>query len=226
MISKQELIDFEKEIEEIYSQGNIRGPIHISRGNEDQLISIFKDIKDTDWVFSTWRSHYHALLHNIPKEKVKQQILDGRSITLCFPEHNFYTSAIVGGIIPIALGVAMSIKFKNDNFINENRKRLEEDKISTIKNEHVYCFVGDMAYETGIFHESYKYAVNNNLPITFIIENNGYSVGTPTKESWYSMNKNKYLDGKRRLIEYYYKLNGPHSGIGKFIAFIFLLMIL
>jgi pyruvate dehydrogenase E1 component alpha subunit len=151
------------------------------------------------------------LLHNIPKKKVKQQILDGNSITLCFPEHNFYTSAIVGGIIPIALGVAVSIKLKE-----------KLDKV----NEHVYCFIGDMTANTGIFKESYEYAVNNNLPITFIIEDNRYSVGTPTIEAQYSLNKNKYLDGKSRLIKYNYINQFPHSGVGKFVAFSFMIGIL
>lgn len=231
---KQYLINFEKHIEDIYSKGYIKGPIHLSSGNEEQLISIFKKIKDTDWVFSTWRSHYHALLHNIPKDGIEKQILEGRSITLCFPEHNFYTSAIVGGVIPIALGAAMSIKLKYQEYeeklsknksivVNKYNRDIVFDEFKEINykldKEWVWCFIGDMSAETGIFHESYKYAVNNNLPITFIIENNEYSVGTPTKEALYSLNKNRYLDGKERLIKYYYKLNKPHSGVGKFIAF-------
>ncbi len=234
MISKQELIDFEKDVEQIYFAGGIKAPIHLSSGNEDQLIEIFKNIKDTDWVFSTWRSHYHALLHNIPKEKIKQQILDGNSITLCFPEHNFYTSAIVGGIIPIALGVAVSIKLKEIKrkkqinllqdaiAINEDLKnKINEDLnyFLSIKDEQVYCFIGDMTFNTGIFKESYEYAINNNLPITFVLEDNQYSVGTPTTEAQFSLNKNKYLDGKTRLIQYSYNNKYPHSGIGTFVAF-------
>jgi pyruvate dehydrogenase E1 component alpha subunit len=224
---KEELIDFEKDIADLYEKGFIKFPIHLSSGNEDQLIDIFKDIKDTDWVFSTWRSHYHALLHNIPKEKVKQQILDGNSITLCFPEHNFYTSAIVGGIIPIALGVAASIKLKLDSLPVDVFEYSANNQLRILlQNKHVYCFIGDMTANTGIFKESYEYAVNNNLPITFIIEDNQYSVGTPTIEAQYSLNKNKYLDGKSRLIKYKYTNQFPHSGVGKFVAFSFMIGIL
>ena len=72
---------------------------------------------------------------------------------------NFYSSAIVGGILPIALGVALSIKKKN------------------LKNK-VWVFVGDMTYETGVFHEVYKYSKNFKLPIKFVIEDNGLSTNT------------------------------------------------
>jgi len=59
------LIDFENLIVKHWEEGKIRGPIHLSNGNEEQLIEVFKRIKTTDWVFSTWRSHYHALLKEI-----------------------------------------------------------------------------------------------------------------------------------------------------------------
>ena len=64
-ITKEFLVSFSNEIKEIYELGKIRAPIHLSGNNEDQLINIFKKIKKSDWVFSTWRSHYHALLHGI-----------------------------------------------------------------------------------------------------------------------------------------------------------------
>ena len=67
MLNKNELIEFEQEIKKIYESGKIKAPIHLSGNNEDQLIKIFKKIKKNDWVFSTWRNHYHALLKGIPK---------------------------------------------------------------------------------------------------------------------------------------------------------------
>ena len=56
---KSFLIDFETEIKEIYEDGKIIAPVHLSGGNEDQLIEIFKDVDKDDWVFSSWRNHYH-----------------------------------------------------------------------------------------------------------------------------------------------------------------------
>ena len=61
-MNKNDLINFELEIKELYEKGKIRAPIHLSGNNENQLISIFKKIKKNDWVLSTWRNHYHALL--------------------------------------------------------------------------------------------------------------------------------------------------------------------
>ena len=95
-----------------------------------------------------------------------EKILEGKSISLCFPKYNIYSSAIVRSL-PIALGVAKSIK--------------------KIKNK-VFCFVGDMTSETGIMMESYKYAKNYNLPIHFIIEDNNLSVCTNTRKTWRSKN--------------------------------------
>ena len=57
---KSFLIDFETEIKEIYEDGKITAPVHLSGGNEDQLIEIFKDVDKDDWVFSSWRNHYHG----------------------------------------------------------------------------------------------------------------------------------------------------------------------
>ena len=59
-ITKQELIDFEMSIKENYEDGNIPAPIHLSKDNEEHLIEIFQYVHKDDWVFSTWRNHYHA----------------------------------------------------------------------------------------------------------------------------------------------------------------------
>ncbi len=55
--TSETLIDFENLIVEHWSNAKIRGPIHLSNGNEEQLIEVFKRISEKDWVFSTWRSH-------------------------------------------------------------------------------------------------------------------------------------------------------------------------
>ena len=106
----QTLIDFENLIVKHWEDAKIRGPIHLSNGNEEQLIEIFKRISKNDWVFSTWRSHYHALLKEVCPVWIEEEILKGKSITLCNFDEKFYSSAIVGGTLSIALGVAMGIK--------------------------------------------------------------------------------------------------------------------
>ena len=107
---KKKLVNFEKRIALLYEKKKIKGPIHLSGNNESQLINIFKNIKKKDWVFSGWRNHYHAILKNIPSKYVEDQIVLGKSMNLNSIKHNFFTSSIVGGILPIAVGTAMSIK--------------------------------------------------------------------------------------------------------------------
>lgn len=115
MVNKKNLIDFELDIKKIYEAGKIKAPIHLSGNNEDQLIKIFKKINKNDWVFSTWRNHYHALLKGIPRDWLKKEIIAGRSMGINNIKYKFYSSAIVAGIIPIALGVAKALKLKKKN---------------------------------------------------------------------------------------------------------------
>ena len=194
--SKQELIDFEDDIISHWEAGEITGPIHLSNGNEKQLIEVFKKISPTDWVFSTWRSHYHALLHGVEKSKLKQKILDGKSITIVDKESKFYASAIVTGTLPIALGVAKSLKEKNSD-------------------EKVWVFLGDMAFESGIFYEVHKYARNYDLPLHFIVEDNGVSTNTPTGATWNNIQREIPED----VIFYKYESKYPHYGTGKWVVF-------
>jgi TPP-dependent pyruvate/acetoin dehydrogenase alpha subunit len=188
----RDLIEFEARLAGEFEQGKIRAPIHLSGGNEDQLIAVFKSVRREDWVFSTWRWHYHALLHGIPPEKVLQEVKTS-GMNASFPEHRFYSSAIVGGILPIAVGVAAGLKKKNCG-----RK--------------VWCFVGDMAATTGAFHESSTYASKQDLPITFVVEDNGLSTNAPTEEVW-------GRGSERKILYYPYERTFPHMGIGKWVQF-------
>ncbi len=194
-MKKIDLINFELDIKNLYEKKKIKAPIHLSGNNEKQLIKIFKRIKKNDWVFSSWRSHYHALLHGVKKKDIKHQILKGRSMSICSNFPKFYSSSIVGGTLPIAVGVAMANKIKN-------------------KKDKVWVFIGDMTYETGIFHECHKYAIQNNLNINFIVEDNDMSTNTPTSKIW--KNKTKAL---KNVQKYKYKRKFPHHGTGSWILF-------
>jgi TPP-dependent pyruvate/acetoin dehydrogenase alpha subunit len=194
--TEDDLIAFEKLIAGHWENGKVRGPIHLSGGNETNLIEIFKRIKTSDWVFSTWRSHYHALLKGVCPVWLEEEILNGRSITIVSKDDKFYSSAIVGAIIPIATGVALANKRDG-------------------KTDTVWCFIGDMAFETGGFYEMHKYARNNNLPIRFIIEDNGVSTNTPTIETWGGIKREIPND----VIWYDYKKEWPHYGTGKWVIF-------
>ncbi len=200
MKTKEDLIAFEAEIAALFNSGVIHAPVHLYFGNEDQIIGVFQNIKPDDWVFCSWRSHYQCLLKGVPPAEIRQEILAGRSISLCFPAQRIYSSAIVGGILPIALGVAMSIK-----------RRGEDSK--------VYCFLGEMTAETGIAHETMKYCRNFGLPIHFVVEDNGKSVCTNTREAW-NLEKLSFDGATDDFVTYYrYQTKFPHAGAGSRVQF-------
>lgn len=230
----KDLVAFEKRVAEVYEQGLIKSPVHLSGGSERQLIEIFKGISRDDWKLCTWRNHLHALLSEIPPEEVMRQILAGKSMTMNSAEHKFYSSSIAGGILPIAVGLGMAIKRVRCDTPGCCHCRCKDLRCTTLLGgtEHgghvhynhlpcpawarrVWCFCGDMTAECGIFWESAKYARNFNLPVTFIIESNGKSVQTPTEEIWGAIEDwSEYFYNVRR---YEYELAWPHHGVGKFI---------
>jgi len=164
-ITAQELIDFETDIANCFNNKMIRSPIHLYDGNEKQMIKIFEGVDQNDWVCCTWRSHYQCLLKGVPKDVLKERILAGKSIALCFKEYKIISSAIVGGIPSIAAGLAWGEKLSGNN-------------------NHVWCFVGDMSAATGNWDEAHRFSLVNDLPITWIIEDNEKSVLTPTQVIW------------------------------------------
>ena len=199
-MNKQKLVKFEDEIAQLFNAGKIKAPIHLYHGNENKIINIFKKIKKEDWVFCSWRSHYQCLLKGVPEKLIKDEILACRSISLCFPKYKIYSSAMVGGSIPIAVGTALSIKR------NKSKNR-------------VYCFMGEMTSETGIAHECIKYSRNFKLPIHFVIEDNEKSVCTNTRKAW-NQKKLSYEGFSDKYVTYYhYKLKYPHAGAGKRVQF-------
>ena len=203
MLTKEELIEFEIEIAACFDDAQIRAPVHLYNDNEEQIIEIFKkhNIGPEDWVLCSWRSHYQCLLKGVPPEELKEAILQGRSISLCFKEYRILSSGIVTGALPIATGIALDIKRKGDT-------------------NKVYCFMGDMTSETGIAHECIKYARNHELPIHFIVEDNGKSVCTDTRATW-NQEKLTYEGVNDEYVTYYkYALDKyPHAGAGKRVQF-------
>ena len=179
---------------ERFERGEIHGPVHLSGGNEEQLIRIFEQISREDWVFCSYRQHYHALLHGIPREKVMAEIMAGHSMTMNLPEHRFFSTAIVGGQFPVAVGVAWGMKCRAENRM-------------------VWCFCGDMAATTGDFHKASKYAVGHDLPIRFVIEDNGLSCETPTEECCGTHT------GGDPILRYRYTRKWPHYGVRKYVTF-------
>ena len=199
----EKLIEFENDIAAEFNAAKIKAPVHLYNGNEEEIIEVFKkhQIGKDDWVLNSWRSHYQCLLKGVPPDELKAAIMAGRSISLCFKEHRVLCSAIVTGVLPIALGIALKNKLENNN-------------------SRVFCFLGDMTSETGSAHECIKYARSHKLPIHFVIEDNGKSVCTITRETW-QLDKLTYENVNDGYITYYsYKLDKyPHAGAGTRVQF-------
>lgn len=205
MLTADDLRQFAQDVAEAFNRGDIRAPIHLDGGNEDQLIDVFKTIDRRDWVCGSWRMMSKCLLHGVPRDELLKSVLAGHSITLCFPEHRILSSAIVGGILPIALGIAWQIK---------RRAERAGTPAANGGSERVHCFVGDMSAATGLAHECWQYALNFDLPVRWIVENNGKSVCSPTAETWGG--EGAPYDG----VEHYsYDLTWPHSGAGRRVEF-------
>lgn len=199
-MTKDELIAFEDEVAARFNAGTIRAPVHLYWGNEASIIKVFEKVRSQDWIYCSWRSHYQCLLKGVPPDEVMAEIMAGRSISLCFPKQRIYSSAIVGGVLPVAVGTAMSIQ------------RSGEDA-------KVYCFMGEMTAEAGIAHESIKYSRNHKLPIHFVVEDNAKSVMTDTREAW-NQKQLSFEGVSDDYITYYrYETKYPHAGAGVRVQF-------
>lgn len=192
--TKDELIGFVDKMAEHHDAGRLPFAVHLPGGNEDELIKIFKNINEGDYVLSTHRNWYHALLHGLPPEEVENKILNARSMFMFDRERNFYVSAIIGGTPAIAVGIAWALKRKKSN-------------------QRVWCFIGDGIEDTGHFYEAVRYVEGFDLPCTFVIEDDRMAVECPKKLRW---NTEKDLEWPNCVMRYHYKKTRPHIRTGKF----------
>lgn len=191
-MTKDDLIAFEQKIAAKYDDGEYPYLTHLCGGNEDQLVDIFKYIKPGDYVFSTHRNHYHALLHGVPPDQLEAKIEAGKSMFVFDRARNFFSSSIVAATPAIAAGVAWALKRKGSD-------------------KHVWCFVGDGAEDEGHFYEAVRYVDGWNLPCAFIIEDNDRNVSA----SKYERRGNAFGLGWPNCVRrYHYTPTYPHSGTG------------
>jgi TPP-dependent pyruvate/acetoin dehydrogenase alpha subunit len=200
LLKETDLINFEEKIAKLFNGKKILAPVHLYDGNERQLIEIFKQIEPQDWCVCTWRSLYQCLLKGLPEDVLTRAILEGRSIGLCFPEYKILSTGIVGGVFPIAVGLAWGAKLKG-------------------LNERVWVFGGETSFETGAAHEAIKYANNFDLPVKFVCEDNGKSVCTDTRTTWGSDVLSYEKNNCNKVIYYKYSTKWPHAGAGERVGF-------
>lgn len=222
--TKDRLIAFEDRIKAHWEAGNLPCLLHLCGGNEDQLIAIFKDIRPGDWVFSTHRNHYHALLAGMPADELEAAILEGRSMFSfrrarmqegfdpaydgMWDGAHLYSSAILAGTCAIAAGVAYACRWNRHPHAHLAPK--------------VWCFLGDGAEEEGHFYEAALFVEAHNLPCTFIIEDNNRQVdtdkasrrGSVQYENGNIRRNHAPLDAFRCVKRYHYTPTYPHAGSG------------
>lgn len=194
--TKESLVGFEQRIVEAFRQGDLPFLVHLSGGNEEQLIKLFDEIGEKDWVFSSHRNHYHALLKGIPDNELEGLIRSGRSMFVFSREHRFVTSSILAGTCGMAAGAALAIKRNGGS-------------------ERVWCFIGDGAEEQGHFYEAVLFVEANELPCTFIVEDNKRQVDTDfaTRRGTASATQHPlgHFSCVRRMT---YEPSFPHGGAG------------
>lgn len=160
---------FEEKCAELYSQGKIRGFLHLYIGEEAVAAGAVSCFTSDDAIVGTYREHGHALVRGTPMGPLMAELYGkangcarGRGGSMHFFDaaRRFYGGlAIVGGGLPVAVGLALADKMQKRSLVTA-------------------CFFGDGAVAEGEFHESVNLAALWKLPVLFLCENNLYAMGT------------------------------------------------
>lgn len=208
MLDKSELLEylremweiriFEETIFDLLSRNLIKGTVHLYAGQEAVAVGAIANFRAGDYITSTHRGHGHGLAHGTHlarSEAERQEHLNKMMAELAGKETgysrgrggsmhiadttrgNLGATGIVAGNIPVATGAGLSLQMQKKDGV-------------------VFCFFGDGAVNSGIFHESLNMASIWNLPVIYIVENNMYAMSVP----WSTVTKNP--DAADRAIAY------------------------
>jgi pyruvate dehydrogenase E1 component alpha subunit len=160
---------FEEKAAEMYQAGKIRGFLHLYVGEEAVAVGAMQSLQEHDAIVATYREHGHALVRGISARSLMSEMFGkangcsrgrGGSMHIFDVSRRFYGGyAIVGGGLPIAIGLALADKMQGRNRVTA-------------------CFFGEGAVAEGQFHESLNLAALWRLPVLFICENNLYAMGS------------------------------------------------
>jgi pyruvate dehydrogenase E1 component alpha subunit len=160
---------FEEKAAEAYAVAKIGGFCHLYIGQEAVAVGAIRALQDGDYTMTAYREHVHALEMGIEPGPVMAELYGrsegvsggkGGSMHMFSKEHNYLGGhGIVGGQIPLALGVAWKIKYRG------------EDRVMQV-------YLGEAAVNQGAFHESLNMAALWKLPLVVIVENNRFGMGT------------------------------------------------
>jgi len=159
----------EEKAAELYGEGKIRGFLHLYIGEEAVAVGALHALKAEDNIVATYREHGHALVRGMPMERIMAEMYGkregcsrgrGGSMHLFDAKTRLFGgNAIVGGGLPLAVGLALADKMQGARRVTA-------------------CFFGDGAMAEGVFHESANLAALWKLPVLFCCENNLYAMGT------------------------------------------------
>ncbi|SPJ10988.1 pyruvate dehydrogenase E1 component subunit alpha [Plasmodium sp. DRC-Itaito] len=219
---------FENLVAKLYYNKRVNGFVHLYNGQEAVSTGIIKNLKNSDFVTSTYRDHVHALSKGVHAHKILNELYGnyygstnkgkGGSMHIYSKENNFIGGfGFIGEQIPIAVGLAYSILYKNEfqynpkntSFTstknNNNNNIQENENILHMNNSQnvdvVVCFLGDGTTNIGQFFESLNLASSYNLPIIFVIENNNWAIGMESSRSSSDDLMNNYSKGKAFNID-------------------------
>ncbi len=165
---------FEDKASALYIQQKIRGFLHLYNGQEAVLAGSLYAMQENDRMITAYRNHVQPIGMGVDPRKIMAELMGkktgtsngkGGSMHMFSKEHNFFGGhGIVGGQIPLGAGIAFADNFKGNDSVT-------------------LCYMGDGAVRQGSFHETMNLAMLWNLPVVFIIENNGYAMGTSVERS-------------------------------------------
>lgn len=184
---------FENACNQAYMQGHIRGFMHLDNGQESIPAMIADTIRQGDIKHSYYREHTHALASNVSPNKIMAELFmkkdgtcqgAGGSMHIYDKEHNFQGGwALVSEQLPYAVGAARSILLDRQLYPEKFSK---DDRIAVV-------FVGEGGAQNGRMAECLNAAAKENLPILFIVIDNGRAINTFTPDV--AANNDVYLQG-------------------------------
>jgi dihydrolipoyl dehydrogenase len=163
---------FEERTQEQYTKAKIGGYCHLNIGEEASVVGGILPLKLTDYIFTSYREHGHAIARGIDPKAVMAELFGketgtshgrGGSMHMFDAKLRFLGGyGIVGGHLPLATGGGWAVKYRKQKVV-------------------VFCMFGDGATNIGAFHESLNFAKVFKLPVVWYCVNNRYGMGTPVE---------------------------------------------
>jgi pyruvate dehydrogenase E1 component alpha subunit len=168
--------EFEVRTMQSYQNRKIGGFCHVYIGQEAVAVGCTAAVDPNDPIITAYRDHGHALARGMESKYAMAEMFGriggcakgkGGSMHLFdVPNHMYGGHGIVGAQTPVGAGLAFATKYQDEVINGGSSSRV------------TLCFLGDGALNQGAFHEAMNLAAIFDLPVIFICENNGYSMGT------------------------------------------------